>query len=323
MRAPSSRASAWRSSSRAAIAPRRRRAVARLKRETGNATSARWDSTSARSPPCARFAAEIEARDVPLHAIVCNAGLQTSGRARRSRRRLRAHLRGQPPRTLPAGESAAAPACGAARRRASWSSPRASTTRSSGPACRSPTSATSTCSPRPAARSRALRRAPRVRQQQALQPLVRLRADAPPRRVGPDREDASALGECLRSGARAGLRARPRISAGAPLGVDPRAAGGRAHRHALHRRPSIRADKAGDALARLVLDPSLERISGKYFPSHARWGEAPSSDASYDQSRAAALWDASVRMTRARAGRVAARRRLSRRTSRDRRATAR
>lgn len=58
------------------------------------------------------------------------------------------------------------------------------------------------------------------------------------------------------------------------------------------------ADAAGDALARLVLDPALERISGKYFPSHARWGEAPSSDASYDHVRAAALWDASVRYTR-------------------------
>lgn len=58
------------------------------------------------------------------------------------------------------------------------------------------------------------------------------------------------------------------------------------------------ADKAGGALARLVVDPSLERISAKYFPSHARWGEAPSSEASYDQARAAALWDASVRLTR-------------------------
>jgi hypothetical protein len=56
------------------------------------------------------------------------------------------------------------------------------------------------------------------------------------------------------------------------------------------------ADKAGDALARLVLDPSLERISAKYFPSHARWGEAPSSETSYDQARAGALWDASVRL---------------------------
>ncbi len=58
------------------------------------------------------------------------------------------------------------------------------------------------------------------------------------------------------------------------------------------------ADKAGGALARLTVDPSLERISAKYFPSHARWGEAPSSEASYDQARAAALWDASVRLTR-------------------------
>lgn len=58
------------------------------------------------------------------------------------------------------------------------------------------------------------------------------------------------------------------------------------------------ADKAGEALAHLVLDASLERISGRYFPSHARWGEAPSSDASYDAQRAAALWEASVRMTR-------------------------
>ena len=58
------------------------------------------------------------------------------------------------------------------------------------------------------------------------------------------------------------------------------------------------ADKAGAALAHLVLDPSLERVSGKYFPSHARWGAAPSSEASYDRAWAAALWEASVRMTR-------------------------
>jgi NAD(P)-dependent dehydrogenase (short-subunit alcohol dehydrogenase family) len=58
------------------------------------------------------------------------------------------------------------------------------------------------------------------------------------------------------------------------------------------------ADKAGAALARLVVDPALARISGKYFPSHARWGEAPSSQASYDVGRAAELWDASVRMTK-------------------------
>jgi NAD(P)-dependent dehydrogenase (short-subunit alcohol dehydrogenase family) len=58
------------------------------------------------------------------------------------------------------------------------------------------------------------------------------------------------------------------------------------------------ASKAGDALARLVLDPALERTSGRYFPSHARWREARSSEASYDLERAATLWEASVRMTR-------------------------
>jgi len=55
--------------------------------------------------------------------------------------------------------------------------------------------------------------------------------------------------------------------------------------------------KSGRALARLVHDPALAGVSGKYFPSHARWREAPSSDASYDVARAGALWDASVRMT--------------------------
>ena len=61
------------------------------------------------------------------------------------------------------------------------------------------------------------------------------------------------------------------------------------------------APKAGHALARLVLDPALTRTSGKYFPSHARWREAPSSDASYDVGRAHALWEESVRMTGLRA----------------------
>jgi NAD(P)-dependent dehydrogenase (short-subunit alcohol dehydrogenase family) len=56
--------------------------------------------------------------------------------------------------------------------------------------------------------------------------------------------------------------------------------------------------KAGQALAGLVLDPALAGVSGKYFPSHARWREAPSSDASYDPAMARALWEASVRMTR-------------------------
>ncbi len=62
------------------------------------------------------------------------------------------------------------------------------------------------------------------------------------------------------------------------------------------------ASKSGAALARMVTDPALSRATGKYFPSHSRWREAPSSDASYDQAQARSLWDASVRMTRLRPG---------------------
>ncbi len=58
------------------------------------------------------------------------------------------------------------------------------------------------------------------------------------------------------------------------------------------------APKAGGALARLVLDPALAGVSGKYFPSHTRWREAPSSDASYDVERARRLWEDSVGMSR-------------------------
>ncbi len=57
------------------------------------------------------------------------------------------------------------------------------------------------------------------------------------------------------------------------------------------------AQKSGDALARLVLDPTLEGVSRKYFPSHTRWQAAPSSDMSYDLGQAHALWEESVRMT--------------------------
>jgi light-dependent protochlorophyllide reductase len=56
------------------------------------------------------------------------------------------------------------------------------------------------------------------------------------------------------------------------------------------------APKAGAALARMVTDPALASVSGKYFPSRTRWHEGPSSEASYDQVRARALWDESVRM---------------------------
>jgi len=65
------------------------------------------------------------------------------------------------------------------------------------------------------------------------------------------------------------------------------------------RYPTINpAPKSGAALARLVLDPALERRSGHYFPSHSRWKEAPSSDFSYDAGMASALWQESLRMTR-------------------------
>jgi NAD(P)-dependent dehydrogenase (short-subunit alcohol dehydrogenase family) len=57
------------------------------------------------------------------------------------------------------------------------------------------------------------------------------------------------------------------------------------------------AEKSGEALAGMVLDPAFERVSGRYYPSAARWREAPSSEASRDPSRARALWEASVRMT--------------------------
>ncbi len=59
---------------------------------------------------------------------------------------------------------------------------------------------------------------------------------------------------------------------------------------------------SGRALARVVLDPALERSSGKYFPSHARWKEAPSSEASRDEARACELWQASVAMAGLRPG---------------------
>ena len=57
------------------------------------------------------------------------------------------------------------------------------------------------------------------------------------------------------------------------------------------------AERSGTVLAELVLDPALERTSGKYFPSHTTWKEAPSSDESYDEERARGLWDLSVRLS--------------------------
>jgi NAD(P)-dependent dehydrogenase (short-subunit alcohol dehydrogenase family) len=57
------------------------------------------------------------------------------------------------------------------------------------------------------------------------------------------------------------------------------------------------ADKSGAALARLVVDPALGDATGKYFSSTTRWRATASSDASYDVERARILWEASVRMT--------------------------
>src|SRR5262249_47913010 len=62
--------------------------------------------------------------------------------------------------------------------------------------------------------------------------------------------------------------------------------------------PSIStAEKSGNALAQLVLDPRLAKSGARYYPSHTRWYETPSSDQSYDVRRAGELWDASVRMS--------------------------
>ncbi len=56
--------------------------------------------------------------------------------------------------------------------------------------------------------------------------------------------------------------------------------------------------KSGKALARLVTDPKLKQISGKYFPSYSKWQEAPSSEASYDVELARELWQKSIDMTK-------------------------
>jgi NAD(P)-dependent dehydrogenase (short-subunit alcohol dehydrogenase family) len=57
------------------------------------------------------------------------------------------------------------------------------------------------------------------------------------------------------------------------------------------------AARSGAALARVVTDPGLERVSGRYFASHTGFAEAVSSNESYDVERAAGLWDRSVAWT--------------------------
>jgi hypothetical protein len=57
------------------------------------------------------------------------------------------------------------------------------------------------------------------------------------------------------------------------------------------------APKSGAALAQLVLEPRLGIRGARYYPSHTKWYETPSSEQSYDTGRARELWEASIRMT--------------------------
>ena len=52
---------------------------------------------------------------------------------------------------------------------------------------------------------------------------------------------------------------------------------------------------AAKGLARLVLDPALERATGKYFE---RMKERASSQGYYDQHKAAELWETSAELVR-------------------------
>jgi light-dependent protochlorophyllide reductase len=51
----------------------------------------------------------------------------------------------------------------------------------------------------------------------------------------------------------------------------------------------------GNALVRLILDPSLENITGKYFDGLE---EVQSSDESYDEKKAAELWESSAKLVK-------------------------
>lgn len=59
--------------------------------------------------------------------------------------------------------------------------------------------------------------------------------------------------------------------------------------------PMNSVSESGQALARLVLDPSLERISGKYYSGLK---EEPSSKESYDLQKALELWETSVSLVK-------------------------
>jgi NAD(P)-dependent dehydrogenase (short-subunit alcohol dehydrogenase family) len=60
--------------------------------------------------------------------------------------------------------------------------------------------------------------------------------------------------------------------------------------------PGIKSkETSGKELARLVLDPDLEKVSGKYF---AGMEEKASSEESYDQQKAAQLWEGSAELVK-------------------------
>ena len=52
-------------------------------------------------------------------------------------------------------------------------------------------------------------------------------------------------------------------------------------------------EKSGAAMARLILDPALENVSGKYFQVLK---ERPASNESFDAAKAKDLWESSERM---------------------------
>ena len=59
--------------------------------------------------------------------------------------------------------------------------------------------------------------------------------------------------------------------------------------------PFSTAETSGQALARMVTDPALEGVSGKYFEIGSA---ARSSEESYDRDKARELWDASAELVR-------------------------
>ena len=60
--------------------------------------------------------------------------------------------------------------------------------------------------------------------------------------------------------------------------------------------PKVNSIKnAGQALARMVLDPKLETVTGKYFSG---WKMIPSSQESYDRAKAQQLWQKSIELTK-------------------------